>query len=164
MCLTTTSNHYRIAREDIICYKIYKRLGDEEFSPYLHVPRPEIGVICKTNLGNPCEIAEYYTIEEGFHSFMSKEDAKRCASLENFVEPVIYKCIIPKGSKYYEGFFGLRPSYCSDTIVITGEKCLFLHNILNRLAAWLELSLLWFFVYLRSLYSHLKININFLNF
>lgn len=30
----------------------------------------------------------------------------------------IFKCIIPKGTKYYEGKFGDFPSYCSESIIL----------------------------------------------
>ena len=49
------------------------------------------------------------TIEKGLHSFETMEVAK---SFSN----IVAKCIIPKGSKYYEGLFGCDASYASDRI------------------------------------------------
>ena len=68
------------------------------------------------------EIGETYTsdlinlgkrVEIGLHSFETMEDAK-------FYSSIVAKCIIPKGSRYYEGFFGHDVSYASDRITYVG--------------------------------------------
>ncbi len=49
------------------------------------------------------------TIEKGLHSFETMKGAKLYSS-------TVAKCIIPKGSQYYEGMFGSSVSYASDTL------------------------------------------------
>ena len=52
-----------------------------------------------------------YEIEKGLHSYLevpSKEEMEE--------DEVLVQCIIPKGSEYYEGYFGSNPSIASDTI------------------------------------------------
>ena len=65
--------------------------------------------------GFKVEIGETYTsdlekidgtIEKGLHTFKTMEDAKS-------VSYIVAKCIIPKGSKYYEGLFDHDASYAS---------------------------------------------------
>ena len=47
---------------------------------------------------------EYKSIGEGFHSFYKK---RMCDDMINVNNLSFYKCIIPKGSKYYEDGTGL---------------------------------------------------------
>lgn len=55
---------------------------------------------------------EYNEVEIGLHSFINKQDAFDDVIQNGFV----VKCIIPKGSKYYEGTFDISESYASDCI------------------------------------------------
>ena len=49
-------------------------------------------------------------VSQGLHSFKNLDDAK------NFYITTYAECIIPKGSKYYEGKFGNYDSYASDKL------------------------------------------------
>ena len=68
--------------------------------------------------GFKVEMGETYTselekiddsIEKGLHSFETMEGAKS-------VSYIVAKCIIPKGSRYYEGIFNRDVSYASDKL------------------------------------------------
>lgn len=50
------------------------------------------------------------TITKGLHSFTNQLDA------QNDGDGVVAKCIIPKGSAYYEGYFDNKKSYASNCI------------------------------------------------
>ena len=76
----------------------------------------------------PIEIGKTYNSElikmdediyEGLHSFKNLDDAK-----SSYVQ-IYVECIIPKGSKYYEGKFGDVDAYASDklTYVQILEDC-----------------------------------------
>lgn len=56
----------------------------------------------------------YYFIEKGLHSY---KYAKDCKTYKNKnINTHIVKCVIPKGSTYYEGYFNECKSYASDTL------------------------------------------------
>ena len=76
----------------------------------------------------PIEIGKTYNseliksdgfIQEGLHSFKNLDDAK-----SSYVQ-IYAECIIPKGSKYYEGKFADDDAYASDklTYVKILEDC-----------------------------------------
>lgn len=76
----------------------------------------------------PIEIGKTYTSElikriehvyEGLHSYKNSEDAKK------YYTGIYVECIIPKGSKYYEGKFIDYDAYASDklTYVKIIEDC-----------------------------------------
>lgn len=121
MCLKNAE--LRIAEKDIICYKVYVVDGNL-LSPYRREKAPEKGIIATTRLGT---IIPPNTVREGFHSFANLSDAIDVASIRED-NTVIVKCTIPKLSRYYEGVFGGRISYCSECIIlnkiITDKKCI----------------------------------------
>ena len=119
MCLIVNKVIPIIAKKDIICYKIYVKKGGHLSSPYLdHIP----SIQNFTEL-EPHPISDddkRYIINKGFHSFKHLKDAKIEIQLYPFLydNNVIYKCIIPKGSKYYRGFFDRSISYCSESLIL----------------------------------------------
>lgn len=88
-----------IAKKDIIVYKWYLQteMSGVVQSPYFLdfyligklLPKVEIKAEIDRWLGNTTEITE------GYHSFVSE------TSVDDFKTTVQYKCVIPKGSKYY---------------------------------------------------------------
>lgn len=52
---------------------------------------------------------EYNFVKLGLHSYKHLKSAR-------YGNEVVAKCIIPKGSSYYYGNFGLSKSYASDTL------------------------------------------------
>ena len=117
MCLISNSDHPYVADRDLTCYKVYIFINDRYKSPYKKADIPNIGELATTSLEKPGS----HIIEKGFHSFISLIDAVDEASLITTVYDYvtcIFKCTIPKDTKYYEGRFNSIPSYCSESIII----------------------------------------------
>lgn len=129
MCLINAE--LKIAEKDIICYKVYVSINGNLLSPYRREKAPEKGIIATTYLGTIIPLIGNYNtpnmVREGFHSFANVSDAINAASIWED-DTVIVKCTIPKLSRYYEGVFGGRISYCSECIIlneiITNKKCI----------------------------------------
>ena len=103
--------------EDIVCYKMYVSFEGKLVSPYRRSPMPNMNEVTKTRLGKPYGIG--ICVNEGFHSFATLEDAiseSECLARHYDCNPIIVRCIIPKNSKCYVGFFQVGTSYCSDSI------------------------------------------------
>lgn len=142
MCLKTRQAFPEFAEEDIVCYKvIYKEINDEGIkwvSPY----RDYIwfrGEICDKSLKyvHTAEYAWYHRTTDNkldfngnreinagfFHTFENLDDAFK---MENNISgvfkgnfPKVFKCIIPKGTKYYKGYFNMVDPYSDCEIVCT---------------------------------------------
>ena len=132
MCLITTKNIPEIAQEDIICYKFYvlHKVKDDinlpsydkdgYLSPYQGMPAPTINEVTNTLLDR-AYLSKYtavYMVGRGFHSFKYLDDLIHELDFWLSSDIKIFKCIIPKGTKYYEGKFGDFPSYCSESIIL----------------------------------------------
>ena len=76
-------------------------IGYETPYQYMKVEMGETYTSDLINLGKRVEI--------GLHSFKTMKYAKSVSS-------IVAKCIIPKGSQYYEGMFGSYASYASDCL------------------------------------------------
>jgi len=119
MCLYVTSKKVRVAKEDMVCYKILDRKKERKKWIFRIFRKPTyrapfyfnyIYQLKKLNdLGkflyvaiSPEELCG--VVHEGFHSFVDIQDAKRMLSewYETHVG-VIVKCIIPKGAEYVKG-------------------------------------------------------------
>ena len=132
MCLYTKQVEPKIAEKDIICYKFYRRCNEILVSPYQGFIAPEVGIVTNTKLGeshklegNAFYIHKFYNIrrvDEGFHSFKILEEIKHKINGYRNLDLVIFKCIIPRGSSYYEGRFDRYKSYCSNSIKLV-EVC-----------------------------------------
>lgn len=123
MCLTTRNSIPIIAKKDIICYKIYNKTEEGYLSsPYLGyiASMQNFTKLESTPISNGCA----YLINNGFHSFKHLKDAKHEIKWYPFIykNNIIYKCIIPKGSKYYRGIFAGSIAYCSESLILK-EVC-----------------------------------------
>ena len=117
MCLISNSDRPYVADRDLTCYKVYILINNRHKSPYQRADMPKIGELTTTSLQKPGS----FIIEKGFHSFVSFIDAVNEVRLITTIysyETYIFKCVIPKGTKYYEGSFNCIPSYCSESIII----------------------------------------------
>ena len=120
MCLTTRNSIPIIAKKDITCYKIYNKTGEGCLSsPYLgHIP----SIQNFTKLESTPIMMGFgkYIIKKGFHSFKHLKDAKHEIKWYPFIykNNIIYKCIIPKGSKYYRGISAGSITYCSESLIL----------------------------------------------
>ena len=132
MCLITTKNIPEIAQEDIVCYKFYvlHKVKDDinlpsydkdgYLSPYQGMPAPTINKVTNTLLDR-AYLSKYtavYMVGRGFHSFKYLDDLIKELDFWQSFDIKIFKCIIPKETKYYEGKFGDFPSYCSESIIL----------------------------------------------
>ena len=56
----------------------------------------------------------------------AKNDAFMLSVMYGGTRATVFRCIIPKGTKYYKGLYGMRiPSYCSESIIIKESVCNF---------------------------------------
>jgi hypothetical protein len=118
MCFTGNYflNRKKIAKEDIVCYKI-GFVKNERFFPMYH----EWYAYLKDYL-QPKEILKRkwnfilsFDINKGYHSYKSYDSSKRCSSFSDD----ICQFIIPKGTAYYEN----EDEIVSETIKWVGEIC-----------------------------------------
>ena len=84
----------KIAKNDIICWKLVLINNDQIFSLVKNYPY-QLNELNKTTLDK-----RYAEISQGFHSFSSLKMAKEERSYNS--DSIIIKCTIPKNSKYYE--------------------------------------------------------------
>lgn len=113
MCLITPGPLNK-ATEDIVCYKILcecYHIGGETtlHSPYFRGYESwKVG-----EMTTPVSMADYNgtkyaRVGAGFlHSFKSVKDAFDLANIKLFLSrdvACVYKCVIPKGTQYYQGF------------------------------------------------------------
>jgi hypothetical protein len=132
MCLTVRNNtKIETTKEDIICYKVFRT---ELYSGRFGLLSPYQGMKYSPNvlytLEKPLKIDvvwECPIVEEGFHSFVSRESAQMFLNGSEYVRrPVITKCKIPKGAKFVRGIFRVvgvnYESICSDQIIVLQES------------------------------------------
>lgn len=110
MCLFIEKNSSKIAKKDIICYKKCIQFEGNLRTPYTRVPLPNniIGYTQKAEghiiiHGKKNYFPPYYIINRGaIHTYKNKP---KINNYDNFINNhiKIYKCIIPKGTKYYKG-------------------------------------------------------------
>lgn len=105
MCINLTQRSLKIAKEDIIAYKVLEVQSDFIFTPYQYMPI----VFNKLYTDTKQERQDFNRITSGiYHLFSSIEDA---TLLKKYVEKeyskkskfIIVKAIIPKGTGYYIG-------------------------------------------------------------
>lgn len=123
MCLFANRKYALIAQEDIECYKVLRRI-DDVLTSYYHEKFIWKKSVTYTSLlesfdsvFKSCQC----NVERGFHSYMYQKDAERFINEISGDEIlVLVKCIIPKGSRYFEGqSTDWRAGYASDMIIFT---------------------------------------------
>lgn len=112
MCLELKSSDVKRikADADIICYKVIIISGGHYKTPY----RKSVIKIGGCYSGR-LRKEPNSTINFGFHSFMDKESAIDIAYYISKSTEIV-RCVIPKGSWYYEGLFGNYKCYASNKI------------------------------------------------
>lgn len=135
MCLFTNKKECDIAKEDIICYKVLrshiKFFKDESklYSPirnYYYCDKENIignKLVCPEFSNNVSFYVPYYcySVDRGIHGFKDKDSA--LVFIDNlfnitcniYYTYYLYECIIPKGSKYYEG---INNDICSEKMIV----------------------------------------------
>ena len=140
MCLITEQLKPKIASKDITCYKILLLTSDNFYiSPYRHFTFFENQVNpkkvfkakkswCTINIhGDDLELfndngIDAFTLNSGF--FHMYKDYDSAVKAIKWLVPrekesyAIFECVIPKGSRYYEGFTSIYrlPSIASDKL------------------------------------------------
>jgi len=105
MCINLTQRSPKIAKEDIVAYKVLEVQSDFIFTPYRYMPI----TFNKLYTDTKQERQDFNRITSGiYHLFSSIEDAtllKKYAEKNYSKESkfIIVKAIIPKGTKYYIG-------------------------------------------------------------
>lgn len=118
MCLELLSEKL-VAKEDIICYKIVRKRGDELYTPYQEV-KIKPGIFKATGtLSEDCGDRRKTVGEGVIHTFAKYDQALDEKDGKN---TLIYKCVIPKGTNYYIGLFEAFLSYGSEIINVL-EEC-----------------------------------------
>ena len=119
MCLEKIIGGAKIAKQDIVCYKVVLR-GYDGFVTYYQQSPICIGDTYHSKIEFPYK-SDYITV--ALHSFKKRKDAiQRMHDDDEHPTPIpiVVKCFIPKGSTYYTGQFdskvGWLNAYASDTI------------------------------------------------
>lgn len=127
----------RVADEDITVFKVVRKVEDGLYLSYYKDYPYYLGRAYEMKGLSHKEIDGNMRIEEGFHSYSSKE-CYICIPYNNFGQIYILKqktwelsavyddiydlciieCTIPKGSKYYRNYYG---EIVSDKIIINKE-------------------------------------------
>lgn len=113
-------NHPLIAKEDIICYKKLQQIGDAYFTPctYIQVPIEcirdkvpfEATIFHKFNFIWRHVFGFGDFVEDGFIHTYQEDNGRR-----NYE---VFKCIIPKDTKY---FIGENGDYASEQIIFAEQ-------------------------------------------
>lgn len=118
MVLLVKSKTSQIATRDLHCYKVYIWWNGKYVSPHRKREMPKKNQTVFTEL-QADRTAKY--IETGFQCFACYGDADLYTShimRINNLRTAIAMCTIPKGSRYYEGFYNHSVGYSSDTLII----------------------------------------------
>jgi hypothetical protein len=137
MCLYSETNKPKIAQQDIVCYKhVLKR--KHHFRPYYHGNKVKykFGKLYKIDVNlfiNKVEKGKkWYLINNGFHSYEDIDTFdKKNPNGRNYC---YIKCIIPKGSLYFEETHnnGDIFYYCSNQLYICNPPGNFFKRLLRK--------------------------------
>lgn len=137
MCLYSKTNKPKIAQQDIVCYK-YVLKSEHHFSPYYHINevKYKFGKLYKIDANLFTKDIDcnnsYFLINTGFHSYgdIDTYDKKN----PNCYDFCYIKCIIPKGSLYFEetNDHGDIMYYCSEQLYICNPPGNFFKRLLRK--------------------------------
>lgn len=150
MCLYTKSKTPKVAKHDIVCYKIVRMFYNEinhaePFRSMFYNHRYSVGTEYSAPGILNTEKQDYlvwrtgrfiyekmYRVERGFHSFSRYEKiGEACTGVyDKEHEEFALKCIIPEGSLYVEGIYG---DLCSERLKIVGWQQI---AIINSPDSW----------------------------
>ena len=127
MCLEAKTSEKLIAQEDILCYKALTfdlRAVNNGYNYELGRTNPTV------ELGIYPSHSGYIRVEQGYHSFVKKEDAFNEAR-SSYYRPVL--CKIPKGTAYIKGRNnGETDGYVAETIVVVKKYSKFRKFIFKK--------------------------------
>jgi len=127
MCLSINpDNKPQTAITDIVCYKFLKIEKNSKNEILYCTPYIKDKVIIGNTYKSKLKHERYARtdIEIGLHSFLTQVVASHYASIiyvadydwYGHAKIAIAKCIIPKGAKYYTGYFNGYDSYASNEL------------------------------------------------
>lgn len=127
MCLFPTTDKPKVAENDIVCYKVVQVPSNgHKMHPlwHFHSRIYELGKVYNEKRFDikKSKLLGLSAVTFGFHSYIRESHARyNMLRLENCTtnKIIILKCVIPKGSLYYEGSSGETTSieeYCSNKI------------------------------------------------
>ena len=127
MCLVSKWRFSKKAKEDIVCYKILGKMGEGYYTPYqdvkVDVTKPLKAVGNSITFFDPLEKRSGY-----IHTISSLEYIKMYLHDFDGIEFAVFKCIIPKGTKYHKSKDGTE--YCSRKIIFDKQiQSYEIHNI-----------------------------------
>ena len=127
MCLIIANKEMIVADRDITCYKLFRKKDDGE----LTTPFQNFKVHYGERINDETEIQFKEICDElrvyggVFHSFKyfveAQEEMDRLNNAFKYINVVIIKCTIPKGTQLFIGDYNGNYSFGSETIII-GEK------------------------------------------
>ena len=118
MCLTSRRKTAKVATEDIVVYKVLINRKGGLVSPFQLKPYT-LGITEDNTetMVTPQQNSKNYIVSKGLlHSFMYEKEATDCMLYLNVTfgeKHCICKCIIPKGTPYYEGMGSMGYSFAS---------------------------------------------------
>ena len=124
MCMLTNQAWARTATRDIVCYKIVNRyehpfvLASEVYNFSYELGKEYTEISFKSVSHSSVLATLKNEVSIGFHSYKRYRDAK---AVKFNHRRVVMKCIIPKGSLYFEGTNGIE-GYCSEKIRVVGYQ------------------------------------------
>jgi hypothetical protein len=126
MCLISKLRFPRKALRDIECFKVLYKNGDEYFTPYMDTV---------VNVNEPLKakgwsisIIPYEKARGYIHTYSSLNVARASIMVLDDPSVVIFKCIIPKGTKYHISAY--YTEYCSKQIKFISQIPSYeIHNI-----------------------------------
>lgn len=110
MCLLSKWRFPKKAKEDIICYKCLVRLDDDSKQSSLYTPI----MYTEVDINKPLKAeGSSFTLFNDGH--IKGEGYIHVYAYENILSPLLFKCIIPKGTYYHESFDG--STFCAKQII-----------------------------------------------
>ena len=124
MCLYSKNKLPKVSKQDVVCYKVLKRVISDWGSPIKEIRTPyenstigdntingkiEFRATGKKKVSDSIEYCGYkYEVGGGYiHTCKTKKDAQSIVeNLKWFLfssDILVYKCVIPAGTKYFEG-------------------------------------------------------------
>ena len=100
MCLISKWRFAKKASHDIVCYKVLDKMGGEYYTPYM-------GTIVDINRvlkAKGFSFSFFEPKEKGtgyIHTYVTLQYTKNCLFEIGYNPPIVFKCIIPKGTKYH---------------------------------------------------------------
>lgn len=126
MCLYSREN-FRIADKNIVVYKIFEHYNAQIMSSFMDKKYTKNHMYKETLFRPAINVVESNMLmwEFGFHSCLTLKSAKSYMKATDICKGHIYKCIIPKGSKYVIGSSSGVDNLVVSNQIIVKRKLLF---------------------------------------